>query len=759
MQITQWNIISEGLDQQRRYSRDALFTIGNGYFGIRGFFEEDDQGIGALGGLYMAGIFGKGEVDVVSGPSRELCNIPQVLRLRIILDGEKVALDHIQDFSQELNLQNGVYTRKYVWTSKTSARFALVFERFARMDQVQEIWQRLTVVALDSSATLKVQSLMDSNVTNLNWASKEPWPIQPGRDHIASRTLRDNQMQIQLDDADDTVLCIAQKVKAYSGYEAVTSSPYTGDRECGSVFETTLAVNAPFVLEKAVHVYAPRMDARQEQAQAAFLDAATTYDEAFEKHASCWLKRWNTADIQLLAPERDQGALRYNLFELMAVSPQHTERVSIGARGLSGEMYEGCVFWDNEIFQLPFFYWSDPKSAHRMLRFRYHTLPAAIERAKELWFKGALYPWQVSEKGKEQTIVEGGAYYAIHITADIAFAIRQYVELSQDADFLQNGAFEILVQTARFWVSRCDADPADGKYHIRSVRGPNEYDVYVDDSAYTNYLAAYNLRSVAWAWGILKQRDAEQSQRLADSLGLISKEAELMQEIANNLVIPATEDGMLILEDNRYRERRPLDLTKIDTGGKRLIDSVMPYEALPLYQITKQADVVLLMNLFPHNFTDQQKKTAYEYYEPRTAHDSSLSYSPHGLMAARLGLMTEAYDYFEKSVLLDVEDRQMNTVSGIHYANFGGTWQIVFYGFMGISVNGDTLCISPRLPKQWQGFSTKFYFRGAVFQIQYRNGELSTELICGDGKYMVMLEDEKFILSNEKPKAIVKKSL
>lgn len=755
MRISQWSINSEGLDHKRRFSRDALFTIGNGCFGIRGFFEEDDQGIGALGGLYMAGIFGKGDVDVVGGPSRELCNLPQVLRLRIAVNGEKVCLDSIRDFSQELDLRSGVYTRKYIWQSKDGGSFALTFERFAHMGHVHEIWQRFKIEALDQGASLKVESLLDSNVTNLNWASKEPWPIQPGRDHITKRVLNNNQLQVQLDDEDDTLLCIAQKVKACKGNEKVVSSLYTGDRECGSIFETTLDAGVPFILEKAVHAYAPRMDARKAQAQAAFLAASISYDDAFEKHAACWQKRWDTADIQLLAPKRDQGALRYNLFELMAVCPQHTDRVSIGARGLSGEMYEGCVFWDNEIFQLPFFYWTDPKSARRMLQFRYHTLPAAIQRAKDLWFKGAMYPWQVSEKGKEQTIVEGGAYYAIHITADIAFALRQYVQLSKDVTILQDGGFEILTQTARFWVSRCEFDSKDGKYHIRSVRGPNEYDVYVDDNAYTNYLAAYNLGSVAWAWQILAQLDTELANPLLNKLELSKQEMDTMLEIANNLVIPVSADGALILEDNRYHERRPLDLTKVETGGKRLIDSVMPYEALPLYQITKQADVVLLMNLFPHEFTDQQKKTAYEYYEPRTAHDSSLSYSPHGLMTARLGLKNEAYDYFEKSVLLDVEDRQMNTVSGIHYANFGGTWQIVFYGFMGISAKGDTLHIAPRLPDQWQGFCVKLCFQGAILQVCYENNELRCQLIQGDGTYKVMLEEESFTLSREKPIAAV----
>lgn len=742
----EWSICSEGLDSLRRFSQDALFTVGNGYFGVRGFFEEDTvHPIGKLGGIYMAGIFGAGVQEVCSGPSRELCNLPNLLRLHISADGEKVVPREELPFSQELDMRAGVYTRSYSWGAGEVPTLALTFERFARLDCMDELHQRVTIKAMKDT-TLRLTAAIDGKVSNLNAVSAEPLPIQPGRNHFVDWETIPDGARVTLDDADGTILACTQRARLFLDGKELPATALSCEREVGDTWEILLPAGATAVLEKAARVRPGADGARPEE---------TDYLSALAIHSAAWAERWRTADIDLDAPERDRAALRYDLFELMAACPLHTDRVSIGARGLSGEMYEGCVFWDNEIFQMPFFQWSDPASARRLLGFRLHTLKAAKERAEELWFDGALYPWQVSEKGREQTVREVGAFYAVHITADVVHALLEYIRISGDEKILLEGGAELLVETARFWVSRSDYSPADSKYHIYVVRGPNEYDVYVDDNAYTNIMAAQNLRSAAAVIERLEAYQAGEGNALACKLDFTPEERARMCEVADKLYIPYDSERDLVLEDSRYLSRRPMDLRRAKPTGKRIIDTTLPYEALPLYQITKQADVVLLMALLPGRYTPKQKEAAYNFYEPRTAHDSSLSYAPHGWMAARLGQTEEAYRYFEKSALLDVEDRQLNTISGLHYANFGGTWQMVFRGFLGIEAEEEGISVTPCLPEQWKGFAVRFRWRSALLAVSLRQGRLRcvAEDIGNHKQIKVVLIGQEYCLTADVPAA------
>lgn len=718
MIFNDWNISNREYNKEKQASRDALFTTGNGNFGIRGFFEEDSEGIEGLGGIYMAGIFGKGCKEAADGESRELCNLPHLLRLELKADGKKI-LPEETDFFQELDLDTGVYTHSYTHTTGGRAKLKLRFERFPSLAREEQIWQKVTITA-QQPAEIVLCASIDSAVTNLNWESTEPLPIQPGRNHILWRQIRQNGMMVCLDGPDNVRLSIAQTVRINLNGCEQPVQPVCTDTEAGCFCRLLLACGDVVVLEKAVRVC-------RSSENIDLLPVQPDYARALQEHSDLWRRRWQQCDIQLTGPVRDQCALRYAMFQLMAACPQHTDRVSIGARGLSGEMYEGCVFWDNEIFQLPFFTWSDPRSARRLLSFRRNTLEAAKQRAKKLWFKGAQYPWQVNLNGEEQTPTNGGGFYAIHITADVMFALQQYVQVTKDRSILLEGGAEMLLETARFWLSRSDKDP-DGSAHIRCVRGPNEYDVFVDDNAYTNMLVKCNLRAAVETAGWMEHSCPQKWTQLCRKISFDAKELAQMAQLAEQLVIPA--EGSLILEDAGYAKRRPLDLKKAKPTGKRIIDSTLPYEALPLYQITKQADVVLLMALLPHAFTAEQKECAFAYYEPRTAHDSSLSYAPHGWLLAQLGQCERAYSYFEKSAFLDVEDRQLNTVSGIHFANFGGTWQTAFSGFFGITQKDKTLMIDPHLPAAWTGFSVKLCYQGKQLCVSLQQNRLRCE--CQD---------------------------
>lgn len=735
MKYQNWKIINEEFDSVKKRSRDALFTIGNGYFGIRGFFEEDKEGVDGSGGIYMAGIFGKGDCESWEGASRELCVSSNMLRANIWADKEAVSLSGAAcNFRQELNMQTGIYTRTYTYKTTAGKKLNILFERFAHRRKIHCIGQKISIMSLDSELELELEALIDSDVKNLNLVSSEPLPVQPGRSHIKDRRTKTNYIMTVLDDEEETGIHFAQQSCAFienSGKRhGIKGKTFITEKQAGESYKILLKKGQKLVVEKIAAAYTTRDGADCEEKIAAFTNVQLDYETEKKGHINAWADKWDIADIEIESDGNDQAVVRYNIFQLLCVCPEHTDRLSIGARGLSGEMYEGCVFWDNEIFKLPFFIYTNPAAARNLLMFRYHTLDAAKRHAAKNWFEGAMYPWQASEKGIEQTPYNVGAFYAIHIAADIAYAVRQYWEVTGDDDFMLKYGAEIMIETARFFVSRCEYREAEGIYEICAVRGPNEYDVYVNNNVYTNMMAAQNFAAIRRILTYLEKNYPKECQILLKQLHVTLAERKLFSEIEKNLKIPYCQELDLYEEDDRYLKRRPLDMKKAKPGGKRIIDSTLPYEALPLYQITKQADVILLMNLLPHLFTDNQKKQAYLYYEPRTAHDSSLSYAPHAILAARAGLMEESYDYFVRSAYLDIDDRQLNTISGLHFANFGGTWQAVILGYGGVSQAEGELSIKPKLPKEWNSMRFKIIFRGKVLtvQISRENGREYVEI-------------------------------
>ena len=715
MVYTGWTISSKEYEPEKKQSKDAVFCIGNGYFGIRGFFEENTESKVGNGGIYVAGIVGRGEHRTFSKNSRELCNIVNVLRLNISVNGTQIGgTSGLSGFSRMLDLKKAVYTRKYCWSGTAS----FTFSRFADMKDVHRIGQKIVVKAQKDKTEIDIAALLDTDVVNLNSVSCEPLPVQPGRNHITERTVHEDRVKTVLDDEDATAVFAAQRVFATCNGKALPQEKVVTDLAGGVRYRVELNKGDELVLGKIVAVYTDKYEPDAEKQIADFLASEPDYDAVLAESAKEWEKRWNNADIQIETDTDDDTAVRYNLFELMCACPTHTDKLSIGARGLTGEMYEGCVFWDSEIFDLPFFTCSDPDSARNLLSFRYHTLPQAKEYAKALRMeRGAQYPWQASEKGIEQTESSAG-FFSVHLIADIVYAIKNYVNISGDYAFLVEKGAEILVETARFWVERCIFSDFDGYYHLMTVRGPNEYSPIVDDNAFTNYMVSENLRYAIKTMDYLEANCPEHFRKAEKKLGFKKEEVKKWREIANNLYVCYDEKRDLIAEYPTYFNRYPFDIKKYKPTPKRILESGTDYDYLYFYQITKQADTVLLMCLLPDLFTDAQKKAAYEYYEPRTVHDSSLSYAPHAWLASRIGKIEEAYRYFGQCAYLDLEDVKLNTVSGLHFANFGGTWVSVIFGFCGVSIEGNTVFVDPALPKEWKKVKCKLRVRGEVIELE-----------------------------------------
>jgi trehalose/maltose hydrolase-like predicted phosphorylase len=461
-----------------------------------------------------------------------------------------------------------------------------------------------------------------------------------------------------------------------------------------------------------------------------------------EAHETAWAERWRSSDIEIAGDNAAQQALRFAIYHLNSAANPADERVSIGARALTGDAYLGHVFWDTEIYLLPFYTMTWPKAARALLMYRYHTLNAARAKAERRGWRGALYAWESADTGEEVTPaqvmgVDGRPIDVLcgeqeqHISADVAFAVWQYWQATGDEVFLWDAGAEILLETARFWASRAQLEP-DGKRHIRGVIGPDEFHEEVDDNAYTNVMARWNIRRALEVSALFHERWPERWTKLAAQLRLGDAELGHWREVADTLV-NAFDTGTGVFEQFAgYFGLEDIDLGQY-SGRTVTIDVVLGRERTQHSKVLKQADVVALLALIPEEFALPTRVSNFHYYEPRCAHDSSLSRPMHALAAARLGETNTALGYFRETAAADLADTGVSA-GGIHIAALGGLWQVAVLGFAGVAPQGGTLSFRPRLPTEWSslGFSLHWHGRRIKIRIDQARRLFHATLECGE---------------------------
>ncbi|HVO68793.1 MAG TPA: glycosyl hydrolase family 65 protein, partial [Aggregatilineaceae bacterium] len=479
---------------------------------------------------------------------------------------------------------------------------------------------------------------------------------------------------------------------------------------------------------------------------------AVGYDAIRAEHAARWAELWADSDVIIEGDEQAQVALRFCLFHLLANAP-HSDQVSISARGLQGQDYWGSIFWDCDIYVLPFFLYTQPAYARRSLLYRYHTLDGARRKAQGLGYRGAYYAWQSQETGDEtcalyvfddpRTGQKIRSYFAdeqIHISSDVVYALWQYVQATGDWPFVADYGLEIACEVARFFASRAVHDPAQDRYELRTVLGPDEYHERVDNNAYTNALAAHSFQTALASLDRLRAEDVESYERLAANTGLTDAEIAAWRHIAQRLYVPAPDpasgliaqfDGYFALEDAppavvRARLAHP----DLHSGGP-----LGPYQTT---QAIKQADVVLLLYLLRDQYPVQVKQANWAYYEPRTAHDSSLSPMAYALVAADVGRIDWAYRYFLQTAMIDLLGTGPHWNLGVHTAALGGAWLAVVHGFCRSDLREDGLHLRgwPELPAGWQRVS--FTVRWHGHRVRFTSDGHTTTLKAESGPVPVI---------------------
>ncbi len=770
-----WTAVETGCNAKTAASYETLFTLTNGYLSVRGAHE--DGLFTGKPGAFVAGVFnkGEGEYDVT-----ELVVIQDPLPIEIRIDGEKVGKEGLSDYRRKLDMQKGILSRTYRWRAEDGRQVMVESDRFVSTVDEHLLCMKLSVTMERGSGRVALRSRLDGNVSNSGTVHLKIDSAQALSDGSAeiSATFRESGTVIAMVCKEQVSLVKGvEDIEEETGWtptdvrfltvDPVDAIPYNAKYAVGHDFKATLEEGESIVIHKFVTVHTSRDKARHAhentpdigkpaaRARISAMNAASVgYAKCKSEHMEKWRKLWEDWDIRIEGPDLDQMAVRFALFHLASLGPKSDDTVSIAAKGLHGEGYKGHVFWDTEIFILPFYIACFPEVARRLLMYRYHTLPGARRKACENRYRGAMYAWESASSGDETTPKwsaphpETGESVRIwcgeledHITADVAYAVWNYYKWTGDSDFMRSYGMEIIIEAARFWASRARWNKEKNRYEILRVIGPDEFHEFIDNNAFTNYMAR---QTILTGLKLAKEFPADWD-RLVLRLGISREELAEMRRVADFLCLPQPDpDSGVIEQFEGFYDCDDVDLVSLREnlkGSGKSIEEALGRDALAQSKLIKQADVIMLGHLLPDLYEKEIWRANWHYYEPLTTHLSSLSASIHSAFASYLGLTKDAYRYFQQCISTELKDEKGNLSDGIHAANLGGMWQAVVFGFGGLRLLNSqisrqitdcsgacpediayregipVISIEPCLPPSWDRLEFGFQYGGRRLQV------------------------------------------
>lgn len=726
-----WIVAERGFEPEHLGKCESIMCQGNGYLCLRNATDEFNPR--EQRDLFVAGTFNKFDDNEVT----ELPNAADVSRLEIKLDGQRFSLltGTVEDYDRTLDLKTGETVRKVVWKAPNGRRYELCFRRFVSMERLHVIGQKLCVRPLDGEALLDIAGGIDGRMTNSGSQhfSEGDKRLFKGRHMQYSQTTG----QSKIDFVFNTTFSFAMDGEAREepGFIVIDR------RMIAQEYQITIPAGSTLCVEKLSSVYTSRdrdseglsYDELHDKALAGHEAACELgYDELLSESAAAWARKvWDNIPVTIDAEnEFDQLAMRFAQYHLHVMTPAHDNRMNIGAKGLSGEGYKGHTFWDTEMFILPCFIYSAPEIAKSLEEYRFLSLPGAHKKAGGNGYEGAQFPWESAwiDDG-EVTPVWGAAdivtglptkiwsgFIEQHITADVAYGAWEYYMVTGDEDFMERCGYELILDTAKFWASRLE-EGEDGKLHINDVVGPDEYKEHVDDNAFTNHMAAWNIRKALEYCGLLRSEKPALYKALDEKLGLAALEP-VWEDKLSRLYLPQPREDLVIPQDRTYLTLKDIDLTKYkkqENVGSIYRD--YNQEQITHIQVSKQADILIMFLLLENQFSAEVKAANWNYYEPRTLHDSSLSLSTHCILALDMGNREMAYELFQKAAAIDVGPNMKTSDAGIHAASLAGVWQSVVFGFGGVRMLDGRLRMNPSLPESWRGLDFFIHWQGQKLHV------------------------------------------
>lgn len=761
--VDDWSITETGLQPAHNKRSETLFALANGLIGMRGAFEEPYHGPDntSVDGTYLNGFY---ETEPIKYPEaaygfaengQTMLNVANAKRITLWLDDEPFDLftGQVLSYARTLDLKHGQLIRRVVWRSPAGKEIEVRITRIVSLNQPNLAAINYTVKSLNFSGALRFESSIDGDTTNL----------KAGNDPRVGSGLHGRVLDVTHRQADGHVMALSQRTRK-SGMAlacAVTHHLNTesiihateDNLSTTTVFHTHISPNTTLVLDKFIAYVSTQDTPEADLVQKAASIAEEAFKHGFEAiraaQSTYMADFWARSDVQIEGDPALQQGVRLNMFHLLQ-SVGRDGKTNMAAKGLTGEGYEGHYFWDTEMYVIPFFLSTRPEISRKLLEYRHHILPHARQRARDLaHLKGALYPWRtIGGEECSSYFPAGTAQY--HINADIAHAIKRYVESADDVEFLITHGAEILFETARVWADVGFFNPRKGgAFCINGVTGPDEYTAIVDNNLYTNIMAQQNLSYAAEVAYWLSVEHPERYAELSGQIGLTQDEIDLWRRAAERMFIPYDNASGLYLQDDGFLDRPVWDFDNTPDDHYPLL---LHYHPLVIYrhQVCKQADLILAMFLQSGRFSLEDKRRAFEYYEKVTTHDSSLSACIFSILAAEIGEHDKAYQYFASTARMDLDDYHGNVKDGVHIANMAGTWMGIVYGFGGLRQLDGRLYLRPSLPHGWTGYSFTITHQNRLFQVRVTDGTATYTLLNGE-PLTITHEDEPVLLSTEAP--------
>ncbi|NQT89988.1 MAG: glycoside hydrolase family 65 protein [Candidatus Omnitrophica bacterium] len=733
-----WLIKEEGWVRDIQGVREAQLALGNSFLGSRSVLEELPYD--SKPGTYIAGLY-----DNVGSQVAELVNWPNPFNFKITADGEKlgvVSMD-VVEHSRTLNLRHGLLSRHSVFEDTNKKKYDYQSLRFLSMHDRNIGVMQIAFTPLDGPATISIQTGIDTSVYNAG-------TVTEGRKkHFRVKELgqfeNEGYLVMETFGKEHTVI-----FRSGFYYTTLGKKVFAED----NIFELSLRKNQTVVFTKVFYIDTITKFEKEvhfdKVSEKRFRKAfGSSFDSLLKKHCSAWDNLWNTTEVSIWGDPEVEKNFRFNIYHMLICAPIDEGRSSVGAKSLSGEGYRGHIFWDTEIFLFPFYLYMLPEAAKNILLYRYRRLDAARQLARTSGYKGAMFPWESAGSGRDETpdrakdldgkvikITTGQMEH--HITADIAYAFYHYYNATHDEKFLKDYGYEIFFETARFWASRVKYNKRKKIYEIKGVIGPDEFHTDVNNNAFTNMMAKWNLLTASKMFLRLKKANASSYKTLTAKIRLSAKEAAEWKAIAAKICIKTDKNNVIEQFDGYFRKKK-VDIGELDENHLPVIPKDLTPRDYDRTQYVKQGDVIMLLYLLSDVFSLKVKKENYEYYISRTLHNSSLSLPMHALMAIEVGDKAMAYSFFNTALHIDISDINNNTPDGIHAACMGGVWQILVNGFAGVRIDKEMLSIAPRLPKLWRKTAFTIHWRQDLLSMEVQNNKVKIRIVSPSSKKKIRI--------------------
>ncbi|WP_027136689.1 glycoside hydrolase family 65 protein [Gaetbulibacter saemankumensis] len=756
-----WSIVEEGFDADRVKSSESIFSIGNGAMGQRANFEEAYTGA-TFQGSYIAGVYYPDKTRVGWWKNgypeyfAKVLNAPSWIGIQVSVNGERLDLfscKTVEDFTRELNMKEGWLSRSFTATLKNDTKVEVKTKRFLslHLDEVGAIQYQVT--PLNKDAEIIFQPYLDAGITNedTNW-DDQFWDTtkvsqQLHRAFIESKTMKT-----------DFHICTFMESQVYLNGELQSYSPEVDSKSnyISFSFKQQVAKGESLTIVKFGGYTVDRNHEATELVAAAnqVLDKvnAIGFEGLLDQQKQDWADIWDMADINIAGDVKAQQGIRFNIFQLNQTYLGKDSRLNIGPKGFTGEKYGGSTYWDTEAYCIPFYMATkDQKVARNLLEYRYNHLERAIENARKLGFTNgaALYP-MVTMNGEECHNEWEITFEEIHRNGAIAFAIYNYHRYTGDYSYIPEKGLEVLIGIARFWQQRATFSEDKNQYVILGVTGPNEYENNVNNNWYTNYLAQWCINYAIESIEKVKADYPSEFIRIKEKVRISTKEISDWKRVADNMYFPYSEKHKVYLQQDGFLDKELITVNDLNKS-QRPINQKWSWDRILRSPYIKQADTLQGFYLFEDHFTTESLERHFDFYEPFTVHESSLSPCVHSIQAAKLDRMEQAYTFYLRTSRLDLDDYNKEVEEGLHITSMAGTWMSIVEGFGGMRVKNNALHFEPKIPTQWEGYSFKVNFRNHVLKITVSQTETTFKLLQGQALQIYVNNETQLIKAEKEP--------